>query len=92
MSQMIHAKLLTDVAESGYSLKDAQKAAKMAGVKPPEVKVVRRPGKKPIAYLKGTIVTMHEDSAQKWLDRGLIEIVDAPAPEDAETETPDETK
>ena len=61
-------KLTEDVAESGFALKDATLAAKMAGARPPRVKVTIRRGKV-IEWRKDTELEASEASAAKLIER-----------------------
>ena len=70
---MVYVKLLKDVAEGGVEFKGPPQVLKtsmnrVAGSR----KLIVTP------YAKDEIVTMHEESAKKWIKRGLCEIVPAP--------------
>lgn len=85
---MKYVKLLVDVAEGGRDLAKAQEAADAFGLGKthpsyPVLKVTNtRRGR--VEFRKGLVVAMTAPGAQKWVDRGLCEIVDKPA--DAPTE------
>ena len=81
---MVHVKLLKDIAEGGLAW--AADMPRDATGQRPKLKTTR--AKNPAfvlggtgpeyivaEYLKGAIVTMHEASADKWIARGLCEIV-----------------
>ena len=81
---MVHVKLIKDVAEGGIEW--ATDMPRDASGQRPSLKTTRtkNPAFSPDAdepeylvteYRKGTIVTMHEVSAEKWISRGLCEIV-----------------
>jgi hypothetical protein len=76
---MVYVKLLKNVAEGGVEYIAGKRDA---GGSKLVLKTTSVRGKV-TAYTKGTIVTMHEASAEKWLKRGLCEVVDAPAEETA---------
>lgn len=70
---MVYVKLLKDVAEGGVEFKGPPQTLKtstnrVAG----SSKFMVTP------YVKDEIVTMHEESAMKWVKRGLCEIVKKP--------------
>ena len=76
---MVRVNLTKDVGEGGVDLAAAIQDAKARGMRPntrgyPKLKVVTRKGKA-TRYTAGTEVTMHEDSANKWIARGLCELV-----------------
>jgi len=76
---MLYVELLVDVAEGGRDLAKAIKAAEEFGlpkgsVHYPRLKVVKSRGE-PVPYKAGTVVTMHEASAEKWIERGLCKVV-----------------
>jgi hypothetical protein len=79
MAKVVKVELLEDVAEGGRSLKKAQEAADAFGLgksdpKYPRLKVtVSKRGR--IEYVKGTVVTMVEDGAAKWVKRGIGKVV-----------------
>jgi len=80
---MVYVKLLKDVAEGGRDLAEAVKAAESFGLGKgnpsyPQLKTTTTNGKV-VGYRKDVIVTMHEESAKKWLASGLCEVVDRPA-------------
>ena len=71
---MVYVKLMCDVAEGGVEFKGPPQVLKtsmnrVAGSR----KLIVTP------YVKDEIVTMHEESAKKWIKRGLCEIVKGPA-------------
>lgn len=76
---MVYVELLVDVAEGGRDLAKAIKAADAFGLSKgsvhyPRLKVTKTRGKQ-VPYKAGTTVTMHEASAQKWIERGLCKVV-----------------
>jgi len=71
---MVYVKLLKDIAEGWVEFKGPPQVLKtsmnrVAGSR----KLIVTP------YAKDEIVTMHEESAKKWIKRGLCEIVKGPA-------------
>lgn len=69
---MVYVELLKDVYEGGRSKEEALAILKLTGHRPIP-KVVRG-----VVYVRGATVTMHEESAKKWVKRGLAKIVKAP--------------
>jgi hypothetical protein len=86
---MAYVKLLVDVAEGGRDLAKARAAADDFGLgksdpKYPRLKVTAtRRGV--IEYRAGLIITMTDEGAAKWVERGIGQIVSGPeaAVEDA---------
>ena len=81
---MVYVKLLKDVAEGGIAW--AADMPRDATGQRPQLKTVRAKnpdfvsgGEAPeyivTEYREGAIVTMHEASAEKWISRGLCEVV-----------------
>ena len=81
---MVYVKLLTNVAEGGIAW-SADMPRDASGQRP-KLKTTRAKnpdfvpdGEAPeyifTEYREGTIVTMHEASAEKWIGRGLCEVV-----------------
>jgi len=71
---MVYVKLLKDVAEGGVEFKGPPQTLKTVAQRVPgSRKMIVTP------YVKDEIVTMHEASAEKWIKRGLCEIVKGPA-------------
>jgi len=67
---MVYVKLLKDVAEGGVEFTGPPQTLKTTANKVPgSRKLVVTP------YVKDEVVTMHEESAKKWVKRGLCEIV-----------------
>ena len=79
---MVHVELLCDVAEGGRNLAEAIKAADSFGLPKhdnhyPRLKMtVTRRGI--VKFTKGTVVTMHEAGAEKWVKAGVAKVVKAP--------------
>ena len=84
---MKYIELLEDVAEGGRSLIKACAAANEFGLgkndpKYPRLKVtVSKRGR--IEYRKGLVVTMTDEGAAKWVERGIGRVVEKPAEEAA---------
>ena len=85
---MVYVKLLKDVAEGGVEHKHGLAIKTVSKRNPawwPSVVVngelLRCPEPQAFVtpYLKGLIVDMHEASADKWVKRGLCEVVKGPA-------------
>lgn len=78
---MPQVELLEDVAEGGRSLAKARAAADGLGLGKnspnyPQLKVtVSKRGR--IEYRKGLVVTMTDDGAKKWVERGIGKVVTA---------------
>jgi len=66
---MVYVKLLKDVAEGGVEHAPGLTLKTTARRIPGSNKLEVTP------YVKDEIVTMHEESAKKWIKRGLCEIV-----------------
>jgi hypothetical protein len=67
---MVYVKLLKDVAEGGVEFTGPPLTLKTS--------TRRIPGSNKMEvtpYVKDEIVTMHEESAKKWIKRGLCQIV-----------------
>lgn len=79
---MPYVELLVDVAEGGRDLQKAQEAADAFGLgkndpKYPRLKVTdTRRGI--IEYRKGLVVTMTNEGAAKWVERGIGKVVPKP--------------
>jgi len=70
---MVYVKLLKDVAEGGVAFTGPPQVLKTSMNRiPGSAKLIVTP------YVKDEVVTMHEESAKKWVKRGLCEIVDKP--------------
>jgi hypothetical protein len=84
---MAYVKLLVDVAEGGRDLAKAQAAADDFGLgktdpKYPRLKVtVTRRGR--LEYRAGLIITMTDEGAAKWVERGIGEVVSREVAEEA---------
>ena len=86
---MVYVKLLKDVAEGGVEFTGPPLTLKTTSRRnpvwfPPHVengRLIRssHPQFFVTPYLKDLVVTMHEESAKKWIKRGLCEIVNGPA-------------
>ena len=82
---MPYVELLEDIAEGGRSLAKAMEAADAFGLGKnapnyPRLKVTStRRGV--IEYRKGLVVTMTDEGAAKWVERGIGKIVEKPVEE-----------
>ena len=80
---MQYVELLVDVAEGGRDLAKAREAADAFGLgkrdpKYPRLKVtVSKRGR--IEFLKGLVITMTDEGAVKWAERGIGRVVEKPA-------------
>lgn len=85
---MQYVKLLTDVANTGYPLSDAVAAAKTLGMSPNDKRypVLREKSAfgRVYTFTEDAVVPMSDESAQKYVDRGVGEIVAAPVDDAAQ--------
>jgi hypothetical protein len=82
---MPNVKLLVDVAEGGRDLAKACEGADSFGLgkkdpKYPRLKIIYRDGKS-LPFVEGTVVTMSDDGAMKWMERALCELTSEPRTE-----------
>lgn len=75
---MVYVEMIKNVAEGGVEFTEVELAD---GTKRPSRGLDGRPMR--LKFEKGQVVSMHEEGAKKYVDRGLGRLTDPPEPEAA---------